>query len=220
MRFPIGQALVTAHQALARLALHDAVLRCSYAGSVRRMEETVGDIDLVIASERPEEVVDAFFSLTQGTRQMKRSEEWRTKAITVTHDGLRLELSVVPPQFYGPTLVIYSGGRVHTCAMCKRALQCMYGVYFGLLRYWWHSVPLMEVGGKIEILMRLLRTSNAEESEQETGEEAIYKRLGVQWIPPALRQGREELETALAKSIIHTTHLENRSPFSPLFARW
>lgn len=126
------------------------------------MEETVGDLDLVVASERPEEVVDAFFSITQGTWREKQSEGCRTKAITVTPEGLHLELFVVPPKFYGATLVIMSGGRVHTSALCKRALQEIYGVYFGLLRYWSLALPL-DPPQKIAILMRLLQTSSATE---------------------------------------------------------
>ena len=74
-----------ADQELERLALHDAVVRCSCAGSVRRMQETVGDIDLVVASERPEEVIDAFFSLTHGTWRKRLSkklgEGWQAGAI-------------------------------------------------------------------------------------------------------------------------------------------
>ena len=187
VRFPFARALVIADQVLARLALHDAVLRCSCAGSVRRMQETVGDIDLVVASERPEEVVDTFFSLTQGSWRKKQSGEWHTRAITATPEGLCLDLHVVPPKFYAPTLVIMSGGKAHTDAICKRALQCIYGVYSGLIQYWRVMPP--EPEKIIEILMRLLRTSNANEigeSEQEISEEEIYERLGMQWIPPPL----------------------------------
>ena len=194
VRFPFARALVIADQVLARLALHDAVLRCSCAGSVRRMQETVGDIDLVVASDRPEEVIDAFLSLTQGTGRKKRfkgRKEWQRGAITVTPEGLRLELYVVPLKVYGPALFIMTGSWAHTDAISKRALQCIYGVYFGLVRFWSLSAPgrpnALEA---IEILMHLLRTSNANEigeSEQEISEEEIYERLGMQWIPPTLR---------------------------------
>jgi DNA polymerase (family X) len=196
VRFPLAQALVIADQVLAGLALHDAVLRCSCAGSVRRMQETVGDIDLVVASERPEEVIDAFLSLTRGTGGKKG---WG--AITVTPEGLRLELYVVPLKVYGPTLFIMTGSWAHTDAISKRALQCIYGVYFGLVRFWSLSAPgrpnALEA---IEILMRLLRTSNANEireSEREISEEEIYDRLGMQWIPPTLREAQGGVKAAL-----------------------
>ena len=60
LKFPLDQSLALAEQILAQLCLKDAVLRCSCAGSVRRMQSTVGDIDLIVASDRPTEVVDAF----------------------------------------------------------------------------------------------------------------------------------------------------------------
>ena len=167
VRFPLAQALVTADEVLARLTVQDAVLGCSCAGSA------------------------------QGTlRERRSSEEWWIRARTVTRKGLRVELSVVPPQLYAATLVIMTGSIVHTSALCKRAFQGIYGVYFGLVRYWSLALPL-DPDQKIETLMRLLRTSNATEieaSEQETSEEATYKRLGMQWIPPALRQGWGEVE--------------------------
>jgi DNA polymerase (family X) len=196
VRFPLARALAIADQVLARLALHDAVLRCSCAGSVRRMQGTVSDIDLVVASERPEEVVDAFLSHTQGTWRKKRSEGWQTKA--TTPEGLSLELYVVPPKFYGPTLLMMSGGRAHAFAITKRALQCIYGEYFGLVRYWIRLPLGMEE--KIEILMRLPQTSNTNEireGEREISEEELYERLGMQWIPPTLREGLGGVEAAL-----------------------
>ena len=87
---PLGQALAVAEEIVAGLNKCDAAIRCAYGGSVRRMQATVGDIDVVVASERPTEVVDAFLSLGQiyGVWQI-RSLKRETKASAVTRDGIK-----------------------------------------------------------------------------------------------------------------------------------
>jgi DNA polymerase (family 10) len=215
VRFPLDQSLALAEHILAQLSLKDAVLRCSCAGSLRRMQSTVGDIDLIVASDRPKEVVDAFFSLATGQHILKvPKREWQTHAVALTHDGLQVELWVVPPALYGAALIFKSGSRAHNLAMYKWVLK--YGhsssrtrervkhrwtylyttVFLPLL----HRTPAEE--GEIDLLRRILPRRNGVQTEED-----VYEGLGLQWIPPTLREGEGELEMASQRCIPEVVEL-------------
>ena len=88
------------------------------------MRETVGDVDLIAASDRPAEVVDAFFSLTEGHRVWTAPKrEWLTHVRGVSGDGIQIELWVVPPAVYGAALVSKSGARIHNETVWRLALK-------------------------------------------------------------------------------------------------
>ena len=204
-RVPVAQALAIAEEVLAGLRGCNAVLRCSCAGSVRRMRETVGDVDLIAASDRPAEVVDAFFSLTEGHRVWKAPKrEWLTYVRGVSGDGIQIELWVVPPAVYVAALVSKSGARIHNETVWRLALKR--GRRFSLGRavtknYWfflWTTARLATCGGAwmeedgVDVLLHLREALGGQETE-----EAIYECLGMQWIPPTLREGCGEVELAL-----------------------
>jgi DNA polymerase (family 10) len=181
MQIPLDQALALAEGVIAGLAACDAVLRCSYVGSLRGMRETVNDIDLVAASERPAEVFGAFLSLRQVHRVVK---EGATKVAVVTREGIQIELTVVPPGAYAAALVSKSGARAHNNRLRKLALRRGY-------RLAWRPRRVAEYW------LFLLTTAGRVPAEREETEEQIYERLGMQWIPPTLREDRGEIEAAL-----------------------
>ncbi len=215
LRFPLDQSLALAEQILAQLCLKDAVLRCSCAGSVRRMQSTVGDIDLIVASDRPTEVVDAFFSLTTGQRILKAPKrEWQTHAVALTDDGPRVELWVVPPALYAAALISKSGSRLHNVAMykwvlkyghsCSRTWECVKHrwlyLYAALFLPLLGRIPTEEE--ETDLLRYIPRRRNGLQTEED-----VYEGLGLQWIPPTLREGEEELELASQRRIPQVVEL-------------
>ena len=207
VHWPLAKALATADAALARLASHEAVARCSYAGSVRRMKPTVGDIDLIAASNRPEEVVEFFCSFKQWTRCWESGRELKRefkKAIAYTSEGLKVALWVVPPTMYGVALVAWSGSATHINALHKLAVQRNYGAVWGSLHHWCLPFPTPE---KVDALVRLFDKLNA--TKDATSEEEIYRLLGMQWVPPPLREGKGEVKAALRELVPRIVELSD-----------
>jgi DNA polymerase (family 10) len=183
-RIPLERALVVAEQILSELDACDAVLRCSCVGSLRRMCDTVGDIDLVAASEYPDEVLKAFLSLQHAHRILKNPKAGATKAAIANAEGIQIELTVVSPGAYAAALVSKSGTKAHNIRVRKIALWRGY-------RFAWRPRRV------VEYWLCLLTTGARAFTEREETEENIYQRLGMQWIPPPLREDRGEIEAAL-----------------------
>lgn len=171
-RVLLARALPVAQQMLIELNSCDAVLASAYCGSLRRMRETIGDIDLLTASERPAEVMDAFRSL-RGVASSKA--QGPTKASIVTTSGLQVDLRVVEPSVFGAALQYFTGSQAHNVKVRERAVR----MGFKLSEYGLH------------------RTSDDSLVVSET-EEEIYERLGMQWIPPTMREDKGEVEAAIA----------------------
>jgi DNA polymerase (family 10) len=101
-----------------------------------------------------------------------------TKATVVSHDGLRFDLRVVPPESYGNLLQHFTGSKHHNVALREEAVR--------------RGLSVSEYG--------VLDTESGE-TFQAADEEALYARLGYAWIPPELRENSGELEAAQAKSL-------------------
>src|SRR5207302_461777 len=109
-RVQIGVALDLAEEMLGELGQLKAVRQCCYAGSLRRMVETIGDIDLLVASEEPGPVMDAFTSLSYVDRVLAKGE---TKSSVRTTKGLQVDLRVVEPGVWGAALQYFTGSKAH-----------------------------------------------------------------------------------------------------------
>jgi DNA polymerase (family 10) len=181
-RVLLARALPVAQEMVRRLEEHDAVLRCSYAGSLRRMKETIGDIDLLAASERPAEVMEAFRKLP-GVASSKA--DGPTKSSVVTTTGLQVDLRVVEPAVYGAALQYFTGSQAHNVKVRQIALRAGY--------------KLSEYG--------LHRIDDDSLVASET-EEEVYAALGMPWIPPTMREDRAEIEAALAGALPDVVRLE------------
>jgi DNA polymerase (family 10) len=171
-RLLLARALPLAESMLAELAENDAVVQCAFAGSLRRMRETIGDIDLLAASDRPAEVMDAFRSM-RGVRTSKA--EGPTKTSILTTRGLQVDLRVVEPDVFGAALQYFTGSQAHNVKVRERAVR--------------KGLKLSEYG--------LFDAKTDERLVSET-EQEVYERLGMQWVPPTMREDRGEVEAAVA----------------------
>jgi DNA polymerase (family 10) len=170
-RIHLGVAVDLAEEILAELRDVRGVQRCDYAGSLRRMRETIGDIDLLVASEDPVSAMDAFASMPHVARVLAKGE---TKSSVLTTKGLQVDLRVVAPSVWGAALQYFTGSKAHNVRIREMAVR--------------KGLKLSEYG--------LFRVKGGKLIVAET-EEEVYERLGLPWIPPPLREDRGEVEAAL-----------------------
>jgi DNA polymerase (family 10) len=171
-RVQISTALEVAETFLERLTQLRQVRRATYAGSLRRMAETIGDVDLLVASDEPDPILEAFTGYGLVERVLARGD---TKSSIVTRSGLQVDLRVIPKPSWGAAMIYFTGSKAHNIrireiAVRKKLKLNEYGLY----------------GAKDGTLI-------AAETEAE-----VYERLGLPEIPPTLREDRGEIEAALA----------------------
>lgn len=170
-RLSIGEAYPIAMRMLERLTALPEVRRGDVAGSLRRYRATIGDIDLLVASNTPEPIMQAFINQPEVARVLGRGE---TKASVELHSGQQVDLRVLPPDRYGSLLAYFTGSKEHYVRMRELALKR------GLSLSEYGFTPLE--GGE-EIIC--------------AEEEQVFATLGLPWIPPELREDRGEIEAAL-----------------------
>jgi DNA polymerase (family 10) len=149
---------------------HPASVEVSLAGSARRMRETVRDLDIIATATDAQALVDYFCSLTWVVDVAAKGS---TKATVVSHDGLRFDLRVVPPESYGNLLQHFTGSKNHNVALREDAVRRGLSVSE-------YSVTEVESG----------------EEHRFAREEDVYRFLGYAWIPPELREDGGELAAA------------------------
>lgn len=172
-RFLLGEILPTVKEVYQKLKSLKEVEKIDPAGSVRRMKETIGDVDFLVISKNPQKVMDFFVSLPG---VIKIWGKGMTKASVRMREGFDMDIRVVPGRSYGSALQYFTGSKEHNIATRKIAMDkglklSEYGLFRG---------PKM-IAGKTE--------------------EDIYKALGMQWIPPEMRENQGEIEAALEKKL-------------------
>ena len=169
-RMLLSKALPVAEELVEALRDHPAAIRVELGGSARRLADTVKDIDIVASSSDPA-ALSAAFSELGAVDSVSTSGEAGAKA--VTHSGLPVDLRIVPEEAFGNLLQHFTGSGKHNEAL------------------------------RTEAVRRGLHVSEYGVSDDDTGssdafatEEEVYERLGMQYIPPELRENRGELEAA------------------------
>ncbi|MGB8386902.1 DNA polymerase/3'-5' exonuclease PolX [Mycobacterium sp.] len=172
-RMPLATALDIAEDLVAQIAALPQVSRVDYAGSLRRMRDTVGDIDLLVAADDdPASVMDQFCTMPLVDRVLAHGP---TKSSVLTTKGIQVDLRVVPTQVWGAALQYFTGSKAHNIRIRELAVRA--------------GLKLSEYGLFRVDNNRLL--ASADEAD-------IYAKLGLPWIPPVLREDRGEVEAALA----------------------
>lgn len=166
----LGAGLRPVLDVVAVLREHPAVDLVSEAGSVRRRRETFRDLDIIATAADPAALTAHFTELEWVSEVAARGD---TKATVVSHDGLRFDLRVVPPESYGNLLQHFTGSKEHNVAMREQAVR--------------RGLSISEYGVKVEETGDVFQTRD---------EPALYEYLGYQFIPPELRENCGELEAA------------------------
>lgn len=167
-RIPRDAAWRQAEPLLAWLGAARGVEDVELAGSYRRGNATVGDLDILVVATDGADALRRFVSYPQATRVLAQGS---TRASIVLQDGLQADLRIVPPASHGAALCYFTGSKAHNIALRKlaqaRGLKLNeYGVFRGQQR----------IAGATE--------------------EDVYRALGLRWIPPESREDRGEIEAA------------------------
>jgi DNA polymerase (family 10) len=180
-RTPIGKALPIARAIIAHLAAQTDAADLTYAGSLRRQEPTVGDIDILCTSDRPDAVIAAF---TAWERAESVLAEGATKASIWLAGGLQIDLRVLPANVYGNLLQHFTGSREHNIQLRELAVR--------------KSLRVSENG--------IVDLSDGRTLTFRT-EDEVYAALGLAYIPPELRLGIGEIEAARDGSLPQVVEL-------------
>jgi DNA polymerase (family 10) len=171
-RRPIAEAMPIARELLRALEALPEVERAACCGSLRRLRETVADVDIVVAAREAARVREAFLALPS-VREVIGSGDTKTSVLTAT--SLQVDLRIVEPRQFGAACQYFTGSKTHNIKLRQRALAR------GLL--------LNEYG--------LSRVDTEEVIASET-EEAVYRALDLPFIPPPMREDCGEIEAAEA----------------------
>ena len=172
-RFLFGEAWPQAEELLDRLIRHPATLQAAVAGSLRRRKEIVKDIDLVAESRQPDELMDLFTEFSSVEEVLARGQ---TKSAVRLKSGIQADLRVVRPPVFPLALHHFTGSKEHHITLRSLANDL--------------GLKINEYG--------LFREDRAVPCRDEAD---LYKYLGLQYIPPELREDWGEIEAAREKSL-------------------
>ena len=171
-RFLLGDILPKVREVEEKLKSLKEVERVDVVGSIRRRKETIGDVDFLVISKKPEKVMDFFTSLPG---IIKIWGKGTTKASVRLKEGFDMDLRVLPKRSYGAALQYFIGSKEHNIVLRKIAID--------------NGLKLNEYG--------VFRGQKMIAGETEEG---VYKALGMDWIPPELRENQGEIEAALRQA--------------------
>lgn len=181
-RIPLGRAWPIAEELLAFLRAIPGVRAAEAAGSLRRMRDTVGDLDLLVATSDSEEVMEVFVGRPDVARVLGHGQ---TKSSVAFTHGLRAQLWAHPPERFGTALQYATGSKDHNMRLRELALK--QGLSLSE-----HALTKVDGG---EILC--------------TTEEEVYGNLGLPWIAPELREDRGEVQAAKSGALPSLLELED-----------
>ncbi|OGD44505.1 DNA polymerase III [Candidatus Azambacteria bacterium RIFCSPLOWO2_02_FULL_46_11] len=167
-RFILGFVLPDLKKIESRLKELPQVKQISLAGSVRRRKETVGDCDILITSDNPKPVMNFFVSMPEVERIYAHGP---TKSAVKLKSGIDVDLRVVPPESFGAAMQYFTGSKDHNIALREIAIKKgwklnEYGIFKGK----------KQIAGKTE--------------------EEVYKKLGLNYIEPEMRENLGEIQLA------------------------
>lgn len=180
-RFLLGEILPTAKKIEEKLQKMKEVKKASIAGSLRRMKETIGDVDFLVVSDNPGIVTDFFVSMPGVVKVWGKGA---TKASVRMKQGYDMDIRIVSEKSFGSALQYFTGSKEHNIATRKIAIEKglklnEYGIFRGAKM----------VAGKTE--------------------EEVYKTIGLSFIEPEIRENAGEVEVAQAGKLSELIHLKN-----------
>lgn len=171
-RFLLGDIMPVVKEVLEELDSLKEVKEISVAGSVRRMKETIGDVDILVISKNPSKVMDFFVSQSDVIKVWSKGP---TKSSVRMKDGFDMDLRVVPAKSYGSAFQYFTGSKEHNISTRRIAIG--------------RGLKLNEYGVFRGSKMIAGRT-----------EKEVYKAIGLSWIPPEMRENEGEIEAALRQA--------------------
>ena len=207
-RTPIADAMPVANRLVTALSALPQVERVQYCGSLRRFRETIGDIDIVVASRDPAPIMEFFATMPMVAEIIARGDK---KTSILIASGMQIDLRVVAPEQFGAAIMYFTGSKAHNIKLRQRAIE----------RGWTLNEYSLSVQESGEII--------ASETEED-----IYQALGMAWVPGPMREATGEVPLAEAGNLpdrIEPEHLcgdlhvhtsmsgDGRSPLEDIVAR-
>src|SRR5918999_2500643 len=168
-RMLLDTASALGEEMLAFVRSHPSTDRAEVGGSLRRMRETIGDLDIVAASTAQQALADAFADAPFADEVLAHGP----KKVFILRDGVEIDLRIVEPEAFGSLLHHFTGGQAHNIALRERAVKM--------------GINISEYG---------LAKEGTGNYEPVATEEELYARLGLPYIPPELREDTGEIEAA------------------------
>jgi DNA polymerase (family 10) len=169
-------ASAAARSFISFLSKHEDVQQVSAAGSLRRMKDTVKDVDILIASKQPRRVADAFVGLAPVKRVLAHGA---TKCAVITQEGVQVDVRIVPKEEFGAALLYFTGSKSHNIRLRQLAIKKGWKI---------NEYGIFDKKGR--------RLASATEKE-------MYRKLGLPFIAPELREDTGEVEAALKGTLPH-----------------
>lgn len=169
-RYLLGDIYPLVKQIENYLANLENVSTVTAVGSFRRMKETIGDIDFLVVSDNPDKVINSFVDMPEVKEILSKGG---TKAFIRLTNGLDSDLLVVPKESYGAALQYFTGSKEHGIALRRLAQS--------------KALRLNEWG---------LFDIKSDQKISGESEEQLYNKLGLEWIPPEMRENSGEIEMA------------------------
>jgi DNA polymerase (family 10) len=164
----LGEVYPLIKQIESRLRQAKGVRNAIAAGSVRRMRETIGDIDYIVSAASAENVMDVFVNMPEVEEVLARGP---AKAFVRLAGGIDADLLVVPQESWGSALQYFTGSKDHSVELRKIAIN--------------KGLRLNEWG-----------VFRGEKQVAGESEEQVYSSIGLQWMPPEMRENHGEIEVA------------------------
>ncbi|MBN1354615.1 MAG: DNA polymerase/3'-5' exonuclease PolX [Candidatus Omnitrophica bacterium] len=182
-KIPLGEAFRISEEIISRLKKLGEIEKITAAGSLRRMKETIRDIDILIASLKPQKVIENFTALPEIKQVASRG---KTKSTVITKDDVQIDMRVVRPQSFGSALCYFTGSKNHNIRLRKMAVA--------------KGLKMNEYG------IFEIRTNKKIAGKNE---ESVYSALGLAYIPPEMREDKGEIELARGHNIPRLLELED-----------
>lgn len=181
----LGTAMPIAERLIAMMQAIPGVRKVAYAGSLRRGQETIGDLDLLVTTTDPTAASEAFRTQSGVTKILVAGE---TKSSVRLEDGIQVDLRVVPEEVWGAALMYFTGSKDHNVALRERAIgRGLRLNEYGLFPDDGEDGPPQQRG--------VVAIASATEAE-------IYQALDLPWIPPELRVDRDEFDLEVPNDLI------------------
>ncbi len=174
-RYLLNQALSDGIALQSHLRALKSVKDITLAGSLRRMKETVGDIDILVTSKKAEDVMNRFVGYEDVAEVVMKGD---TKSSIRLKDGMQVDIRVVPKESFGAALQYFTGSKEHNVKLRKLAIS--------------KGLKINEYG---------VFKKGTQEMIAGSDEKKVYKALGLEYVPPELREDRGEVELALKGKI-------------------
>lgn len=168
----LGDVFPLVKQIELNLSKVEGVMQAMVAGSFRRMKETIGDVNYVVASDNTKNVIEYFVDMPEVAEVTRTGSN---KALVQLNNGMEADILVVPPESFGAALQFFTGSMNHNVAISRIALAKglhvdEHGVF---------NNDKKRLGGRTE--------------------EEVYRMIGMDWIPPEIREDKGEVELAMEK---------------------